>query len=91
MDTDGNHPSSVVYEHINLIGHPVTFDRVKILCKKDKTRRVKEPIKIYKDGPALNRDDTMAVRSPPFFSSSSHVTSLVMWDSRSFHLAIKSL
>ena len=27
---DGNHPSSAVQEHINLTGHLVTFDRVKM-------------------------------------------------------------
>ena len=56
--TDGNHPSSAVQEHIDLTGHPVTLDLVKMLCKDDnKTRRrVKEAIEVNKDGPTLNKD-----------------------------------
>ena len=55
--TDGNHPSSAVQEHVDLAGRPVSFDHVKMLCKEDKkTRRVKEAIEMYKDGPTLNRD-----------------------------------
>ena len=57
VHTDDNHPSSAVQEHIDLTGHPVTFNLIKMLCKEDKTRRrVNEGIEIYKDGPALNRD-----------------------------------
>ena len=38
--TDGNHTSSVDQEHIDLTGHQVTFNLVKMLCKEDnKTRR----------------------------------------------------
>ena len=75
--TDCNHPSCGIQEHINLTGHPVTLDLVK-MCKEDtKTRsKVKEAIEIYKDGPALNRDHNHEIPSPncpPFFTSSSHI------------------
>ena len=65
--TNGSHPSSVVHEHIDLTGHRLSFDHVKMLCKEDKTRgRVKETIQIYKDGPTLNRDNGREI--PPYFS-----------------------
>ena len=72
--------------NIGLTGHPVTLDHVKMLCEDNKIKRkVKEMIEMYKDGPALNRDQTHAI--PTFFSSLSHLTSLVTWNS----LVIKSL
>ena len=37
--TNGNNPSVAVQKHINLTGHLVTFDLVKMLYKEDKTRR----------------------------------------------------
>ena len=37
-NTDGNHPSSAIREHIDLTGHQVTLDHVKMLCKDNKTR-----------------------------------------------------
>ena len=65
--TDGNHPIYAVQEHIDLTGHPVAFDFVKMLCKEDKTKRkVKESIEIYKHGPAMNRDHSNEIpRSSP--------------------------
>ena len=44
--------SCAVQQHIDLIGHPVSLDRVKMLCKED-TRpgggKSEEAIEIYKD------------------------------------------
>ena len=56
-----HHPSFVVQKHIDLTGHSVTFNHVK-MCKEYKTRRVKEAIIIYKDGPALNRPQPPKIR-----------------------------
>ena len=65
VHSDSNHPSSAIEEYINLTAHPVTLDLEKMLCNKDnKTRRkVREPIEIYKDGPALNRDQRHEIPS----------------------------
>ena len=78
--TDGNHPSSVVQEHIDLTCHPDTFDHGGGWRKLQRSTKMDQ-----------HWTETTAMRSSTFFSSSSHMTSLVTWNSWPFHLAINPL
>ena len=49
---------SAIGEHIQLTGHPITIDNVKVLGREAQwhTRKIKEAIEIKTHKPALNRD-----------------------------------
>ena len=50
LHTDGN-TAPLQSRNINLTGHPVTFEHVKMCNEDNKTRRrVKKAVEIYKDG-----------------------------------------
>ena len=63
--TDGKHPSSAVWEHIDSTGHQYTLEKARILTREDNpyARKIREALLIAKHRPDLNRDRGLEI--PP--------------------------
>ena len=63
--TDGKHPNSAVWEHLDEKGHQCKMEEVKILAREDNpyARKIREALHIHTCQPALNRDRGLEV--PP--------------------------